>query len=311
MMGEGSNTLHFRSNGKLMLSGEYLVLNGAKALALPTKFGQDLNIQPIDQPKIIWYSTQKNLPWFNAEFDLASLEISATNDVPIAHQLQKILKVAQQLNAGFPGTSNGFSVLSNIEFNINWGLGSSSSLISNIAYWAKCDPYKLNRKVFHGSGYDIACARSQTPVIYQLINANPVVEEAVFYPYFSNQLYFIWLNKKQNTYTEIGRFNQLKDYSSEIDIMDEITMGMLESKTLENFQYFMEQHEKLISTIIETPTVKKLFPDFKGSIKSLGAWGGDFILVASELYEADIREYFKQKGFLTVLRFNEMIKNNL
>ena len=132
-MEEGSNTLHFRSNGKLMLSGEYLVLNGAKALALPTKLGQDLNIQPIAQPKIIWYATQKNQPWLTAELDLHSFEISTTNHISIAQKLQKILTVAHQLNADFPGSSTGFQVSSNIEFNINWGLGSSSSLISNIA----------------------------------------------------------------------------------------------------------------------------------------------------------------------------------
>jgi len=30
----------FYSNGKLLITGEYLVLDGAKALALPTKYGQ-------------------------------------------------------------------------------------------------------------------------------------------------------------------------------------------------------------------------------------------------------------------------------
>ena len=34
----------FYSNGKLLLTGEYLVLNGAVALAIPTKFGQTLTI---------------------------------------------------------------------------------------------------------------------------------------------------------------------------------------------------------------------------------------------------------------------------
>ena len=33
-------TQTFYSNGKLLITGEYVVLDGAKALALPTKFGQ-------------------------------------------------------------------------------------------------------------------------------------------------------------------------------------------------------------------------------------------------------------------------------
>ena len=39
---------NFYSNGKLLLTAEYLVLDGAKALALPTKFGQDLEVKKID-----------------------------------------------------------------------------------------------------------------------------------------------------------------------------------------------------------------------------------------------------------------------
>ena len=35
----------FYSNGKLLITGEYLVLDGAKAFALPTKFGQNLIIE--------------------------------------------------------------------------------------------------------------------------------------------------------------------------------------------------------------------------------------------------------------------------
>ena len=35
----------FYSNGKLLITGEYLVLDGAKAFALPTKFGQKLTIE--------------------------------------------------------------------------------------------------------------------------------------------------------------------------------------------------------------------------------------------------------------------------
>ncbi|MEQ3661167.1 MAG: GHMP kinase, partial [Flavobacterium sp.] len=35
----------YYSNGKLLLTGEYVVLDGAKALAVPTKFGQSLSIE--------------------------------------------------------------------------------------------------------------------------------------------------------------------------------------------------------------------------------------------------------------------------
>ena len=33
----------FKSNGKILLSSEYLVMDGAKSIALPAKLTQDLN----------------------------------------------------------------------------------------------------------------------------------------------------------------------------------------------------------------------------------------------------------------------------
>jgi hypothetical protein len=46
------------------------------------------------------------------------------------------------------------------------------------------------------------------------------------------------------------------------------------------------------------------FSDFKGEIKSLGAWGGDFVMVISE---SDPTAYFSEKGFTTVISYDEMI----
>ena len=46
----------YYSNGKLLITGEYLVLDGAKSLALPTKFGQYLNISSGSLGQIHWTS---------------------------------------------------------------------------------------------------------------------------------------------------------------------------------------------------------------------------------------------------------------
>jgi mevalonate kinase len=46
----------FYSNGKLLITGEYLVLDGAKALALPTKFGQNLTVEEGANQEISWTS---------------------------------------------------------------------------------------------------------------------------------------------------------------------------------------------------------------------------------------------------------------
>ena len=81
---------------------------------------------------------------------------------------------------------------------------------------------------------------------------------------------------------------------------------MIKCNTFKYFTLLIDKHEELISKIIKQKTLKaELFNDFKGSIKSLGAWGGDFILVASE--ENPIR-YFKAKGFDVIVPYSEMIK---
>ena len=60
-----------------------------------------------------------------------------------------------------------------------------------------------------------------------------------------------------------------------------------------------------MSAVLKTPTVKETrFPDFNGAIKSLGAWGGDFVMAVSE---NDPAGYFKKKGFEVVVPYREMI----
>ena len=167
----------YYSNGKLLLTSEYLVLDGSKALAIPTKFGQDLIVREIKEPSLIWESfDDKNNCWFKAEFRLPDLRIvnetfdASTEDSneSIAQTLQNILETAKQLNPGFLNSDGGFIVQTNLTFPRNWGLGSSSTLINNIAQWAEIDAYKLLEKTFGGSGYDIACAQYDSPITYQL-----------------------------------------------------------------------------------------------------------------------------------------------
>ena len=45
--------MKFYSNGKLLITGEYFVLNGALSLALPTVYGQHLEINDNDSNIIL------------------------------------------------------------------------------------------------------------------------------------------------------------------------------------------------------------------------------------------------------------------
>ena len=67
---------NYYSNGKLLLTGEYLVLDGAKSLALPTKMGQNLTVERIQDSQLIWASyTHTGDCWFEAIFDLPKLRL--------------------------------------------------------------------------------------------------------------------------------------------------------------------------------------------------------------------------------------------
>jgi mevalonate kinase len=302
------NILHFHSNGKLMLTGEYLVLRGAKSLAIPLKLGQDLWVKKTEDHTILWQSLVEGEEWFLSHFSLPDVEILKTNQIEIAKTIQFLLRCAHSLNSKFLNTDQGFQITTSIGFNINWGLGSSSSLVSNIAYCAGCDPYELNRMVFGGSGYDIACARSSSPIIYQLIDGKPSSKTCQFAPSFSDNLHFIWLNRKQNTRDAISSFDKNRDYSSEIEHINSITDKLSSIETFVEFEQQLQLHEEIMASVLNTCTIQQQwFSDFPGTIKSLGAWGGDFVLSVSLLTTDKVKEYFKQKGYFTVFKYNELV----
>lgn len=297
----------FYSHGKLLVSGEYVVLDGALSLAIPTKYGQSLIVEPIEEHKLSWKSFDENKNvWFENDFELeqGSL-IKQTQQDDISNRLVQILNAAKDLNSEFLNKKQGFKIETHLEFPKNWGLGTSSTLINNIAQWTNIDAFKLLEKTFGGSGYDIACAQNNKPITYQIENKSPIVKTVDFAPSFKEHLYFVHLNKKQNSRDGIKHYHDNKENAqSAIQAINAITLEMIRSKTLEHFQSLMVQHETIISKITKQIPVKDLlFKDFDGAIKSLGAWGGDFILVASKNNPSS---YFKNKGYKTAVPYTTM-----
>jgi mevalonate kinase len=307
-----SNT--FYSHGKLLLSGEYVVLDGALSLAVPTKFGQSLSIEPINESKLVWISFDvNNKVWYKNEFDRTHF-LSKNKDA-VSKRLSQILNAVKTLNAEFLESHQGFKVKTNLEFPINWGLGTSSTLINNISQWANIDAYKLLSKTFGGSGYDIACAQNNNAITYQLQldtiadqdqKGKRLVNTINFNPTFKEHIYFVHLNKKQNSRDGIKHYHNHKANTKEaITKINTITLEMTNSKTLEHFQSLMVKHEAIISRLTNQKPIKEImFQDFNGAIKSLGAWGGDFIMVASK---TNPERYFKEKGFFTTLPYSKMV----
>jgi len=298
-----------------LLTGEYLVLEGASALAVPTKFGQDLSIEKIKEPQLIWGSfTNTGDCWFEAVFELPKLRLvqatfKSDSDGSadfIAETLQDILLESRKLNPEFLKSEHGFQVKTNLTFPRDWGLGTSSTLINNIAQWAKVDAFQLLWNSFSGSGYDIANAKYNSPILYEVKNQKSVIKKVDFTPSFSDQLFFVHLNKKQDSKDGIARFKEKREKTNnEIQLVSEISRQLVKQQKLSEFEKLIHEHEKIISSIIELPTVKEsIFPDYFGTLKSLGAWGGDFILATGN---EDTPQYFKTKGYTTILRYSDMV----
>lgn len=292
----------FFARGKLLLSAEYAVLQGAKAIALPCVKGQHLEVsENNDKGQILWksYSHEGDL-WFYASFNL-KLEIMESNSESKALYLQKILQAAFAKSELKPSPLN---LKTQLDFPRDWGLGSSSTLIHLIAQWLKVDAMELFHQTSSGSGYDIACAGVDQPIEYSLIEGKSFWKEVTL-PAVFEQVHFVHLNKKQLSDKEVNKFQKRAALAPKvIEQISVLSESMLSLSSIEELKFWIENHEKLLSEILQQKTVKEsLFPDFSGSIKSLGAWGGDFVMAVG----SDLNSYFSNKAYSTIIPFNAMI----
>jgi len=297
----------FYSNGKLLLLGEYTVLDGSDALALPTVYGQYLSVEKTNDKNIHWRSYDADgSVWFEVVIPVKNILSKQLSGEKVTDTLIDILGAAHKLNPGVLGTAAGFNVETKLTFPRKWGLGSSSTLINNIAQWFGVDAFNLLQQSFGGSGYDIACAQNNIPIIFSLKNGKPSVEQIAFNPHFINKLYFVYLNKKQDTKKAVANYRNNADEISElIAKTDAIIEEAAITGSFERFCQLLEKHSALLAKALQMQTVKEsLFPDFYGTVKSLGAWGGDFILAASD---DDPTDYFESKGYPVVIPYQKMI----
>ena len=305
----------FHANGKLLVSGEYFVLDGASALALPTRLGQQLTVfsEEGDSPRLTWQSyDHKDELWFEGSFRPSDWEVLASTDSEVASRLQQILSAARQLNPAFLQHAKKQVVKTQLDFPKAWGLGTSSTLISSLADWAAIDPYQLLAMTFGGSGYDIACAGAEGPLRYQLSGGKSQVEAVDFQPSFSENLYFVYLGRKQNSREGIAHYRQrVKDEPELIRRISELTEEMISCTQLSDFDRLIVNHEQIVGESLQFSRAKMLyFSDYWGEVKSLGAWGGDFVLVTSQEDASETKKYFNEKGFEVFLNYKDLIRSS-
>ncbi len=306
----------FSANAKLLLTGEYVVLNGAKALALPLHYSQEMmitygkeNLSNNTFNTFLWEGIDSNGTWFFAEFERGTLQIIKTNDAAVAQKLEQILLTAFQLsNSPQEITQNLSLVKTKLNFDRKWGLGSSSTLLSLIAQWVGVDAYLLLEKTFGGSGYDIACATAQGPIYYTKF-PKIKAETVNWNPPFKQNLWLIYLGKKQDTAQSLVKYKSIKPPQTAIKRVSEISKQIAQEQDLQKFCELLQEHEAIISEIIAQKTLKQThFKTFKGTIKSLGAWGGDFFLAASTEDKDYVKNYFALKGFNIIFPIEKMVR---
>ena len=294
----------FYSNGKVLLTGEYSVLNGSLAIGLPTKMGQDMLVENILNEKISWLSFNMNSEkWFECLFDLKSLNVLGTSDKNISLRLKKILESSRDLNSKFLKT--GKKIITNLDFDYKWGLGTSSTLINNISKWAEINPYELLKKTFGGSGYDLACAEANSPILFSLNSGKEKVIPVNFNPILKKNLFFIYQNKKQNTKKSLEEYqNQNLFDKSTINRISKISQDLMFTSNINEFRKLIDYHENIMSSVLKIDSINKKVRDYEGSIKSLGAWGGDFFLAVGP---EDSLDYFKKRNYKIGYKYADFI----
>ena len=268
-----------------------------------------MTVKQTRKSDIFWksYDTQ-NEEWFMAQISLYDFSAVKTNDEVKAQYLKKLLKGAVRLNSEFLSKWNGFDVKTYLEFNKDWGLGSSSTLTYMVAQWAGVNPLLLHFECSNGSGYDVACAGADLPITYCMDGDEINYTEVDFDPKYADKLFFVHLNQKQSSSFAIDLYlKQAKRRKTLAKKQTAITESILKCNSFNKFKELITEHETITSEHIGLPTLNHAhFGDFDGAVKSLGAWGGDFILAASDIGTENVKSYFQSKGFDTIISYEEM-----
>lgn len=295
--------MDYYAAGKLLLFGEYLVLKGAKSLAIPLRYGQQMKVTANADGNIQWLSNVKNTAWFSAHFS-EKLEVIDTTNTKIANQLLDLLRMIKSEKPSL--FSTGMNIHLNADFPLEWGFGSSSTLISLLAQWSETDPYVLLRNSFGGSGYDVACATAHFPIVFE--KEKRITQEIELSSSITSKLLFVYSGRKQKSKNEVLRFEEINISADQINEMNEIISEVIASSDIEEVEILINKSEEFLSEILSLEKIKNsIFRDYAYSIKSLGAWGGDFFM-ATYRNEAEAKDYFRKKGYGVQFTYDQIIR---
>lgn len=303
-MSQSRQAVSHRACGKLMISGEYLVLDGARTWAIPTKYGQSIKANPSPGAGLKWKSIDHHgKTWFEGLWDGKGTLLDFS-DADTAETLHSLLHFAQAKGVN---PFAGWNVTTSVDFPREWGLGTSSSLVALLSKWLEVDPFELFNSSLTGSGYDVAVAYYNRGCVFRKTDTGNEVVNVDHVPSFANQLYFVYSGQKQSSHREVLRYSHLDANKriSRVPRINELTQSLLTTKDLGEFQSAMREHESILGTILERQPLNEKWSEIQGALKHLGAWGGDFFLLATE-HKSDL-EVLKEKGVEQIIPWREMM----
>ncbi len=285
------------------------MLDGALALGIPLRFGQQLKVAPaLAGNGRQWASLgYDGLPWFEGRFS-PSGAYQGGSDAEVGQRLEGLFQALEKQSPGFWQSQGALRFETRLNFPREWGLGSSSTLVAALAQWAKVDPFRLLADTFGGSGYDVACALAGAPVLFQRRGGASHYVECPFAPPYASHICFVYLKRKQDSREGISRYRKVvKETPALVARISALTLRFLQAGSAEAAIRILLEHEDLVAKALQLPLVKeRLFPDFPGAVKSLGAWGGDFAMALSTQPGEVTRQYLRARGYETVFSWGEI-----
>jgi mevalonate kinase len=270
----------FWSSGKLLLCGEYWVLHGASALAVPTRLGQRLTYRATDQP-LHWTAEDRH--------GQAWLDASAFSDPHV----ESLLQAARSLGGQVPDTG---LVRTELEFDRSWGWGSSSSLTDLVAQWTGVPALDLHFATSRGSGFDVACARATSALTYRKIGPSKGEWSAAAAAHWPTEHFaLVYLGQKQDSQKEVQR-GRREPLQAELDAISDLSRAMAKAQNVTEWMQLIEEAEARTAAWTGLPRIQERFTGVRATLKSLGAWGGDFVLAVAE--DPSAFAYFAEHGYL-------------
>ncbi|HLT94762.1 MAG TPA: GYDIA family GHMP kinase [Membranihabitans sp.] len=296
------------SHGKLLISGEYLILEGAVGLAVPLKWGQSLRVVENQGAEVHWISKDTHgQNWFECKLNLIDFSIEKASDGHRANFVQSLIKSAARLNSDFLSKWKNYKVTTELEFDPAWGLGSSSTLIANVATWAELSPFELYFDTQAGSGYDVAASISDAPLLYQKNDTELSFETFDWDINLCKNILVFYQGSKQNSATEVASWKENSRWEkSDVSQMSSLSEELAECKQIDQAVAILREHQKMMEKILNKKAFDGRFADFEGVLKPLGAWGGDFGLALSSEVDYTTR-YLQEKGFEHIFLLSDIM----